>query len=92
MSLVDIYSGWPETFCIADKSADNIVHIILDDIFPRYGCPLQLLTDNGTEKVNKKMEATLRELNIHHITASYYNPQGNGKVERFYRTLHDVMA
>lgn len=38
------------------------------------------------------MKDTLRELNIHHITTSYYNPQGNGKVERFHRTLHDVMA
>lgn len=54
VSLIDIYSVWPQAFCVADISADNIVHIILDEIFPRYGCPLQLLTDNGTENVNKK--------------------------------------
>lgn len=62
------------------------------EIYPRYGCPLQILTDNGTENINKKVEKTLKELNINHITMPYYSPQGNGKVERFHRTLHDVMA
>lgn len=92
MSFIDIYSGWPEAFPVPDKSADNIVHLILEEIYPRYGCPLQILTDNGTENINKKVEDMLKELNINHITTSYYSPQGNGKVERFHRTLHDVMA
>lgn len=92
VSFIDIYSGWPEAFPVPDKSADNIVHLILEEIYPRYDCPLQILTDNGTENINKKVEETLKELNINHITTSYYSPQGNGKVERFHRTLHDVMA
>jgi len=49
VSFIDLYSGWPETFPIADKSADNIVHILLEEIIPRFGCPLQIATDNGTE-------------------------------------------
>lgn len=92
ISFIDIYSGWPEAFPVPDKSADNIVHLILEEIYPRFGCPLQILTDNGTENVNKAVDETLKELNIDHITTSYYSPQGNGKVERFHRTLHDVMA
>jgi transposase InsO family protein len=58
---------------VPDKSADNIVHLILKEIYPRYGCPLQILTDNGTENVNKAVNDTLKELNINHITTSYYN-------------------
>jgi hypothetical protein len=74
ISFIDIYSGWPEAFPVPDKSANNIVHLILEEIYPRYGCPLQILTDNGTENVNKAVNETLKEMNIDHITTSYYSP------------------
>ena len=35
---------------------------------------------------------TLQNLNIHHVTTSVCNPKANGKVERFHRTLHDILA
>lgn len=92
MSFIDIYSGWSKAFPVPDKSANNIVHFILEELYPRFGCPLQILTDIGTENFNKNMEEALTELNINHINTSYYSPQGNGKVERFHRTLHDAMA
>ncbi|KAK3083458.1 hypothetical protein FSP39_023123 [Pinctada imbricata] len=92
VSFIDIYSGWPEAFAVPDKSADRIVHLILEEIFPRFGCPLEIISDNGTENVNRKVQETLDTMNIHHIKTSYYSPQANGKVERFHRTLHDVMS
>ncbi|KAK3107412.1 hypothetical protein FSP39_013983 [Pinctada imbricata] len=92
VSFIDIYSGWPEAFAVPDKSAERIVHLILEEIFPRFGCPLEIISDNGTENVNRKVQGTLDEMNIHHIKTSYYSPQANGKVERFHRTLHDVMS
>ncbi|CAG2234136.1 unnamed protein product [Mytilus edulis] len=42
-----------EAFAVPDKSAENIVHLLIEHIFPRYGSALQLLTDNGTEFVNE---------------------------------------
>ena len=38
------------------------------------------------------MRETLGELNIQHITTSPYNPQSNAKVERFHKTLADVLV
>ena len=67
VSFIDIYSGWPEAYAVPDKAADRIVHLILEEIFPRFGCPLEIVSDNGTENVNRKVQETLDAMNIHHI-------------------------
>ena len=34
----------------------------------------------------------MQALNIDHVFTSFYNPKGNAKLERYHRTLHDVLA
>ena len=92
VAFVDHYSGWPEAFATPDKSADTIVQLLLEEIIPRHSCPLQIVTDNGSENENRVMRETLQVLNIDHVTTSFYHPQSNAKVERFHRTLHDVIS
>ena len=87
-----IYSDWPEAFAVPDKCAENIAHLIIEEIFPRFGCPLEIISDNGNENVTKIVRETLESLNIHHVTTSFYHPKGNAKVEHFHRTLHDVLS
>ena len=60
--------------------------------FPGIAHLYQIVSDNGSENVNKVIKHTLEENNISHVTTSYYHPQGNSKVERFHRTLHNVMS
>ena len=50
------------------------------------------MRDNGTENVNEIMKETLSSLNIKHVTTSPYHPQNNAKVERFHRSLADILA
>ena len=38
--FVDWYSGWLEAFAVPDKTAETIAHLIINEIFPRFGCPL----------------------------------------------------
>ena len=92
VTFIDMYSGWPEAFAVPNKKAETVAHLLIDEIFPRFGAPLQLLTDNGPENINKIMKTTLESLNVHHITTSFYHPQSNGKVERMHRTMHNILA
>ena len=66
--------------------------ILVDEIFPRFGCPCEVVTDNGTENENQVMKEVFAQLNVHRVTTSFYHPQSNAKVERFHRTLHDVLS
>ncbi|CAG2207429.1 unnamed protein product [Mytilus edulis] len=92
VSFVCHYSGWPLAFPVPNKTSENVVHLLIEEIIPNFSVPLVIVSDNGGEFTSKIFEETLKELNISHITTSFYHPQGNAKVERFHRTLHDVMA
>ena len=92
IGFVDWYSGWPAAFAVPDKTAETVAHLVIDEIIPRHSTPLQIVSDNGSENVNKVMKHILKSNNISHVTTSFYHPQGNSKVERFHRTLHDIMS
>ena len=92
IAFVDWFSGWPEAFAVPDKTADTVAHLLIEEIFPRYGCSLQIVMDNGLENVNKVVQETMRSLNIHNVQTSVYHSQSNAKVERFHRTLHGVLS
>lgn len=92
IAFVDWFSGWPEAFPVKDKSAQTVAQLLIEEIFPRFGCPLAIVTDNGTENCNKIVEEALKILKIDHILTSVYHPQSNAKVERFHRTMHDILS
>lgn len=68
ISFIDLYSGWPEAFADPDKSAENIAHLLIEEIFPRHGAPLQIISDNGSENSNRMIKETLEALNVLHPT------------------------
>jgi len=47
----------------------------------RFGIPHTIITDNGRQFVNRKLEFFLKELGIKHVTSSVEHPQTNGQAE-----------
>ena len=83
VGFADWYSGFPEAFAVPDKRADTIAHLFIEETFPRYGAPLEIVTDNGSENCNKTVRETLQALNVRHVNTSLYHPNSNGKTEGF---------
>ena len=92
LTAIDWFSGFVEAWPLPDKKADGIAHLLLDEIFPRYGCPLQVVTDNGSEFVNGTLRKVFEGLNIQHVRTTPYSPWSNGKCERSHRALIDVIS
>ena len=61
-------------------------------MFPGFSAPLQLLCDNASEHLSQIMQHTLNALKINQITTYLYHPQSNAIIERFHRTLHDILS
>lgn len=91
VTFVDLFSGWPEAFCVPDKSAETMAQLLIDEILPRYGAPRNLISDNGSEW-GAAFKNVLEEMNIKHIKTSFYHPAGNSRCERMHRQMHDSIS
>jgi hypothetical protein len=83
---------WPEARALPDAKATSVVSFFYEDIICRHGCPRELLTDQGTHFVNALLDALCNRLGVKHRLSTAYHPQTNGLVERFNRTLCDMLA
>ena len=61
---------------------------IYENIITRFGCPLTLISDQGTHFVNDTIQVLLKKFIIDHRRKMTYHPQENGVVESFNKTLH----
>ena len=92
LTILDHFTGWAEAYPIAKKSNECVRNVFLNDFFPRHGFPEILLTDNGGEFIALDWRECLRNLSIDHRKITPYNPQCNGRSERFNRTLKELLA
>jgi hypothetical protein len=90
--FVDRLTRYPEAFAIPNKLAATVADIFVNHIVTRYGCPRTLLSDRGTE-FNASLSNEIYALfNVHKLKTSAYFPQSNGLVERFNKSLADMLA
>uniref|UniRef100_A0A1A7WTA5 Gypsy retrotransposon integrase 1 n=1 Tax=Iconisemion striatum TaxID=60296 RepID=A0A1A7WTA5_9TELE len=86
ITLTDYHSKWPEVAFTASVTTDT-VKSFLTSVFSRFGNPLSLVTDNGSQFTSVNFATFLKERGIQHIRTSVYHPAANGAIERFHRVL-----
>ena len=92
VAFVDYLTKWAETFAVPDQTALTIAKLLVEEIVPRHGVPRELLSDRGSNFLSKLMYEIYRLLGVKKINTVAYHPQTDGLVERFHRTLLDMLA
>ena len=85
--VTDYFTNWVEIFAVPDQTAVTCAERILNDVIARYGCPLDLHSDQGPNYRSNIFQELCRLLEIRKTRTSARNPRCNGKVERFNKTL-----
>jgi Integrase zinc binding domain/Integrase core domain len=49
LTCIDVFSKWTEAFAIPNKEAKVVARVLVEQVFCRFGPPISLLSDNGTE-------------------------------------------
>ena len=84
----DLHSKWSEVSCTSSVTSGTVIKT-LQGLFIRWGLPEAVTTDNGPQFTSFEFTEFLSCQGIEHRVTSLYNPQSNGGVERFNRTMKE---
>ncbi|XP_035830165.1 uncharacterized protein LOC110945054 [Helianthus annuus] len=74
---------------LASTTSTVVRRFIWEQIICRFGLPLRIVTDNGTNFAADNLQRWFKELHIEHTFSSVAHPQGNGQVEAVNKSIVD---
>lgn len=86
--VIDFYSRWIEVMELRDQTTESVIKR-LQNIFARWGFPVELVSDNGPCYGSEEFKEWLQRKGTRHITSSPRYPQSNGMAERAVRTVKE---
>lgn len=91
IAAIDYLTKYVEARPLRFQNASEIALFVYEDIICRHGCPTIMVSDNGKPFLSELIRQVCRNYNIIHKTTTPYNPQSNGLIERFNRTLGQIL-
>lgn len=91
IAAIDYLTKYVEARPLRFQNASEIALFVYEDIICRHGCPTIMVSDNGKPFLSDLIRQVCRNYNIIHKTTTPYNPQSNGLIERFNRTLGQIL-
>ena len=89
LMIIDQFTKWLECFPLSTQTADVVAKNLVDNFFSRFGCPLELHTDQGKNMDGNLVNQLCELLQIAKTRTTPYHPSSNGQIERYNRTLLD---
>jgi len=90
--ICDLFTHWTEAIAIPDQLSETVVKAFVNEYVSRFGVPLQIHTDRGTNSVSKVFSKMCKLLQIHQTFSTPLHPQSNASVERFNRILGAMLS
>ena len=91
----DYFSKWTESYPILNQEATTVAEKLVSEFICRFGVPRQLHSDQGTNleltNESKVFAEVCRLLDIEKTRTTPLHPQSDGQVERFNRTLIEML-
>ena len=92
VTVMDHFTKWAEAITLRNHTAGTVARALMQHVFSRFGFPLQLLTDRGSEFEGQLFTELCRHMEIDKLRTTAYRPAINGTVERYHRTLNSILG
>ena len=90
LTIEDAFSRFVQAIPIKTKEAKHVADALIERHICTFGCPLEILSDQGGEFVNRTWEELCKRLEIKKKVTPPYNQRSN-PIERFHRTLNQIL-
>lgn len=87
LTCIDRATRWMEAAPLTDISAAGVAAAFLDTWISRFGVPLYVVTDRGSQFESELFNHLSALVGFHRLRTTAYTPRSNGLVERSHRTL-----
>ena len=81
IAIIDSFTRWIGLYGVRDVTAECALDALIEH-FGIFGCPAQLLSDNGSQFVNDLIKEFTKLIGTEHITTMAYSKEENGMIER----------
>ena len=92
MTACDSFTRFVIAVPIRNKTAISTARALVQEVILKHGLPHCILTDLGGEFQNELWQELCRLLGVTRLRTTAYCPSTNGKIERWHRSLHSMMA
>ena len=87
--VIDQFTKSLECYPIPNQTAETVATVFIDGFIARYGCPLELHTDQGRNMDGNLVRQIRRILQIQKTRTTH--PASNGQIERYNNLIsHDA--
>lgn len=78
---------WVEAKATVKNDARTTAKFLYENVFTRYGLPIEIVSDQGVHFINEVIEFLLAVFMVLHKRSAPYHPQANGQAESTNKTL-----
>ncbi|KAI8485080.1 hypothetical protein Bbelb_371860 [Branchiostoma belcheri] len=88
----DVFTKYVNLYPIPKQDAATVADKLFRDFVGQHGVPDQIHSDQGSQFESQLVAELCARLQISKTRTSPYHPQGDGQVERFNRTMKNILA
>ena len=89
--IMDYFSKYVRIYPMANQKTETVLEGLLDWVHD-FGVPERLHSDQGSQFESRLFQAMCERLGIKKTRTTPYHPESDGMVERFNRTLKDMVS
>jgi len=92
LCMTDAFTKYAELVALENKEAPTVAEAIFTNWICRFGVPLDIVTDRGTEFCAKLSEELFKKLGATHLKTAPYHPQTNSQAEVANKTIQKYLS